>query len=248
MHDHNCFLTLTYDDEHLPEHSQLVHRDFQLFLKRARAARTRKNPNLLGRGKILYYMAGEYGSGDNTERPHYHACIFNLDFADKEYFTTRQDNDIWTSKTLTELWQQGHSSIGAISFESAAYVARYVMKKVTGDKAKEHYQRLDTETGELYSKTAEYNQMSKGIGKSWIDKFMTDVYPHGKTVVNAHQVNAPRYYDKQFTKLDEQTFQDITQHARQKKGQQFAADQTDERRAVRAKVLSAKLKFLRRDL
>lgn len=60
------FLTLTYDNEHLPEDGELSKRDLQLFLKRLRKV----NPG------IRYFAVGEYGS--NYERPHYHAVIFNL--------------------------------------------------------------------------------------------------------------------------------------------------------------------------
>lgn len=262
MHDFNSFLTLTYDDEHLPENSTLCHRDIQLFFKRLRSTLGRMKRNLsdagwlgllvskttIASGTIKYYMAGEYGSGDNTERPHYHACLFGVDFKDKSYFTTRGDNDLYTSDILTKLWRQGHCSIGTLTFESAAYVARYVMKKMNGKLAKAHYERIDPLSGEIIRKHPEYNRMSKGIGKTWIEKYQADVYPHGKTVVNGREINAPRYYDKQFAKLNEQTFQDETQWTRQENAQLFAAHQTPERRAARARVLEAKLRHLRREL
>jgi len=146
------------------------------------------------------------------------------------------------------MWRQGNCSIGQLTFESAAYIARYCMKKITGNRAKAHYERINPETGEIISKTPEYNRMSKGIGKSWIEKYQADVYPHGKIVVNGHEINAPRYYDKQFAKLNEQTFQDETQFARQENALLFAEHQTPERRAARARVLEAKLRLLRREL
>ena len=65
MHKENCFLTLTYDDEHLPKGEKLEKEEMQKFWKRLRKATGTK---------IRYYMAGEYGTEGG--RPHYHACVF----------------------------------------------------------------------------------------------------------------------------------------------------------------------------
>lgn len=263
MHDHNAYVTLTYDDQHLPENSSLKHYDFQCFIKRLKqcASRTEKlltdsaeRRKIDGKGTITsgeaikYYMGGEYGSGENTERPHYHAALFGVNFKDQEYFTTRGENDLYISKTLSELWRQGHCSIGELTFESAAYIARYCMKKITGDLAKAHYERINPETGEIYSKTPEYNRMSKGLGKTFYQTYKRDLYPHGKAVINGHEINTPRYYDKLYAKEEQETFENHTQWARQKNARLFAAHQTPERRQARARVLKAKLNQLRRDL
>ena len=80
---------------------------------------------------------------------------------------------LYRSDTLESLWTYGFSSIGDVTFESAAYVARYVMKKVTGDAAESHYTVVDPETGEITVRTPEFNKMSlrPGIGAGWFDKY-----------------------------------------------------------------------------
>ena len=104
MHTQNCFLTLTYDDAHLPSDRSLHYRDFQLFIKRLR----KRYP---GR-RIRYYMAGEYG--ENFGRPHWHACIFGFDFDDKKLWKRTSANSLlYRSKDLELLWPFGYSSIGA---------------------------------------------------------------------------------------------------------------------------------------
>ena len=141
-HRENCFLTLTYDEEHCPRNLSLDYSEFQRFMKRLRKK---------FRGKrIRFYMCGEYG--EQFARPHFHACIFGLDFEDKVLFSSSGGNKLWTSATLDALWPFGFSSIGEVTFESAAYVARYCLKKVNGDLAKDHYSMVDLETGEVYEK------------------------------------------------------------------------------------------------
>lgn len=177
MHEDNSFLTLTYNNENIPEGGTLVPKHFTDFMKRLRKSIEPK--------KVRYYHCGEYG--ENLGRPHYHALLFGYDPSDKRFFSSKGNNSIYTSDSLSKLWPYGYSVVGNISFESAAYVARYVMKKVTGDRAKEHY------TGRV----PEYTTMSRrpGIGKRWYEKFKTDVYPHDRIVVRGHATRPPRFYD-----------------------------------------------------
>jgi hypothetical protein len=194
MHDQNCFITLTYDDAHLPSDRSLHYRDFQLFIKRLR----KRYP---GR-RIRYYMAGEYG--ENFGRPHWHACIFGLDFDDKKLWKRTSSNSLlYRSKELELLWPFGYSSIGDVTFESAAYVARYIMKKVTGKNAAEHYKEIDPDTGEITNRKPEFTKMSlkPGIGYEWYKQYTTDVYPHDYVVVRGKKVKPPKFYDKKY-KID----------------------------------------------
>ena len=79
-------------------------------------------------------MCGEYG--EDFSRPHYHALLFNCFCPDRKKHSTGDSGSvIYTSEALTKLCPFGLSSIGDVTFESAAYVARYVMKKITGDAA-----------------------------------------------------------------------------------------------------------------
>jgi len=156
LHKENCFITLTYAPEHLPQNSSLDYRDFQLFMKRLRKRFTGKS--------IRFYMCGEYG--ENFGRPHFHACIFGHNFDDLKLWKTQNDVPLFRSKTLEELWPFGHSSVGTVTFESAAYVARYIMKKVTGDAAAEHYTfRQSFNRGDIESPPRIYTNVFKTRGR-----------------------------------------------------------------------------------
>lgn len=192
LYEKNCFLTLTYNDNNLPYDLSLDKSHFQNFMKRLRKEH--------GKG-IRYYHCGEYG--EKLNRPHYHAILFNHDFEDKKYFKKANGFNLYTSDNLSKLWNKGHSLIGEVTFESAAYVARYVMKKVTGDRAKEHYG----------NRLPEYTTMSRGssrigtggIGKGWYDKFKTDIYPFDGIVVRGVVTRPPRFYDTLLSREDPST-------------------------------------------
>ena len=188
LYRRNCFVTLTFDDSHLPEGGSLSVETFQLFMKRLRKH--------AGACKVRFFHCGEYG--EQLGRPHYHACLFNWDFADKVLWQVREGVPLYTSKRLMKLWPFGFSTIGDVTFESAAYVARYVMKKVTGVSGPAHYD----------GKKPEYVTMSRrpGIGKAWYLKFKSDVYPHDFLVMNGHKVRPPKFYDSQFELTDPQMF------------------------------------------
>ena len=246
LHTDNCFLTLTYDDDNLPSSGSLFYEDFQLFMKRYRKL-----------AKVRFYMCGEYG--EETFRPHFHACIFGHNFPDRVLLkTTKAGSKIYTSATLQRLWPQGLSSIGDVTFDSAAYVARYCMSKVTGPDAKHAYRRystsvdeihLDMETGEIYSHelTPEFNHMSlkPGIGSQWFDKFRNDVYPHDYVIINGKEVKPPKYYDKLYSRTNPQDAEYV-QHLRLLSGRARYSDNTPERLAVKEQVTKAAISQLKR--
>ena len=188
-HTANCVVTLTYNDEHLPPNGSLVKRDVQLFLKRLR----KRYPDT----PISYYYCGEYGA--RFARPHYHICLFGIDFADRVlYKRTAAGSYLYRSAALETLWTAGYSTVGDLTFESAAYVARYVMKKVFGPKSIDYYNLIDYETGEVIeSKLPEYNNMSlkRPIGKQWIDQYKDSVYRIDGVIVKGIKTKPPRYYD-----------------------------------------------------
>lgn len=239
MHKKNCFITLTYNEEN-HAHS-LVYQHFQRFMRRYR----KEFPN----HKIRFYMAGEYG--DQNGRPHFHACIFGHDFDDKVPFQKLPSGSIiYTSKTLERLWPFGYSSTGELTFESAAYVARYILKKQTGKNADEHYQSCDARTGELRPITPEFNRMSlkPGIGATWFDRYKNDIYPTGTLIINGQKTKPPRYYEKRYSKgsTKQAIILEGIQHDRLEKLK--PEDQTAERLADREKVVKAKLTHKKRGL
>jgi len=240
LHAENCFITLTYNDENLPSDSSLHYSHFQKFMKRLRT-------HFSGR-KIRFYMAGEYG--ENFGRPHFHACIFGLDFLDKVPLRKSPSGSmLFRSATLESLWSFGYSSIGTVTFETAAYVARYIMKKVNGINQAEHYEHIDTATGEITYRTPEFNRMSlkPGVGADWYKQFKSDVYPHDYVVVKGQKLKPPRYYDKLFEKDNPFEFDEVLFN-RQVSASVFSDDQTPERLAVREIVQKARLSRLKRSL
>lgn len=189
LHEESCFLTLTYDDEHLPKDLSLNVKHHQDFMKRLRARTGRK---------LRFFQCGEYG--ERYGRPHYHSCLFGFSFPDRQLYSVRGGNAIYTSEFLRDVWSFGHAVIGDVTFDSAAYVARYVLKKVTGEPAEQHYRSFDPATGEVLQegrRQPEYVTMSRkpGIGADWIKQFRSDVYPSDEVIVNGVSCKPPRYYD-----------------------------------------------------
>lgn len=239
LYDQNCFITLTYDDENLPQFSSLRYRDYQLFMKRLRKR--------LGRG-VRFYMCGEYG--ETTFRPHYHALLFGWRPSDLKLHSKRASGSVlYTSNILSEIWTDGFASVGELTFESAAYVARYVMKKVTGDSASSHYERLDLNTGEIQAVVPEFNCMSRkpGIAAGWLAKFAGDVYPHDEVSVRGVWCKPPRYYDKIYAEANPIQWESI-EFERQKAAMACADDNTPDRLRTRELVTRARLKLSKRSL
>jgi len=239
LHEDNCFITLTYNNESLPEDGSLNKKHFQDFMKRLRKKYKNK--------KIRYYHCGEYG--DKNFRPHYHAIIFGLEFDDQKLFTVNNGEKLYTSEKLEKLWPFGFSTIGTVTFESAAYVARYVMKKVNGKNAKNHYERVDSNTGEIYSLVPEYNTMSRrpGIAAGWFDKYKDDVYPSDNIHLREKTFRPPKFYDKMYEHLMPNEMEKIKKQ-RMINMQKHATDNTADRLAVKEQVKNAQLNKLIRSI
>jgi hypothetical protein len=193
-------------------------------------------------------MAGEYG--ENFGRPHFHACLFGIDFDDKKLWKRTSANSmLYTSSDLEILWPFGYSSVGDVTFESAAYVARYIMKKVTGKNAKEHYTEIDPESGEITTRKPEFTKMSlkPGIGYEWYKQYTSDVYPHDYVVIRGKKVKPPKYYDKKY-KIEQPFEFDELLYIREKSAKLHYEDNTPERLLVKEQVAKAKLQKLKRNL
>ncbi|MGK3630457.1 rolling circle replication-associated protein [Enterobacter cloacae] len=184
MWDQNCFITLTYNDENLPEGGTLVRKHLTDFFKRLRKHFTGRT--------IRYFACGEYGS--KLQRPHYHVILFNLDFEDKRLYK-HGDFPLYNSDTLSRLWPMGFSVLAGFSFESAAYTARYCVKKITGQKAESHYN----------GRKPEFSAMSlrPGIGYTYFLKYYEDIVNYDKVVSRGGRMSRPpRYYDKLLSGCD----------------------------------------------
>lgn len=238
MHERSVFITLTYDDVHLPPALSLVYRDYQLFMKRL----LKRFPG------SRFFMCGEYG--ELRSRPHYHACLFGVGFEDGVPWKKSESGEmLYRSALLDGLWSMGHASYGSVTMQSAGYVARYVLKKELGSSAGCRRDIFDPETGEILSRPHEFSQMSlrPGIGRSWIEKFWRDVYPHGYVVVDGSKMPAPRYYDKWFAVRDPVAAASMV--AARVERAELRFDEGDPHR-LRAKALvaSARVSFLKRSI
>ncbi|AXH77973.1 MAG: replication initiator protein [Microviridae sp.] len=242
MHERNCFITLTYDDQHLPPYNSLQYSHFQGFMKRLRF----ENPGV----SIRYFVAGEYG--EKLSRPHFHACLFGYDFSFLDcppISRTSAGNVIYQSPVLDRLWGKGFCSIGELNFQSAAYTARYVMKKVTGSNAKFHYAAVDSDSGEVHQRTPEFCKMSlkPGIGAGWFSKYSSDVFNDDHVVINGFPSKPPRYYDVLLKRISPDVLED-NKYGREIEGRKRYLDNTAERLIVREVVAKARLAFKKRVL
>lgn len=219
-HKTNYFVTLTYDNDHLPCHtvldyvdsdgcitnvtvSTLRKRDFQLFMKNLRSH--------FNDQKIRFFACGEYGS--QTARSHYHAILFGLELNDlKVYKTIKQGNKFvtyYTSKTISDIWKKGYVIIAPATWESVAYTARYVTKKLNGSDA-DIYKKLMIEP--------EFCLMSRkpGIGKQYFDDNYKHIFETNRIYISnlngSRCVVPPRYYKKALENLDEDLYNKIKSH------------------------------------
>lgn len=233
----SCFVTLTYGRNKVPPNGSLEHRDFQLFMKRVRKSF----------GPVRFYMCGEYGPLNG--RPHYHACLFNVDFRSDRVPAGKSASGMlfYDSPTLGKLWSHGIVSVQDLTPETASYCARYIMKKALGKNAESAYQVVDDD-GVVVQKRPEYAAMSlrPGIGAGWFRRYSGDVFPFDYVVAAGVERRPPRYYDK-LLKRSGDVVADEVEFARLEKARAHAADQTDERLAVRETVHLARVRNLARD-
>lgn len=149
LYENNFFLTLTYDNYNVPFvgfnqidfdfatgevfeitediATNLVPEHFTKFMKDLRAYYSYH----FNHENIRFYGCGEYG--DNTRRSHFHILCFNLPIPDLMYLkNSNSGSNLYCSKIIEDIWNKGFVVIGDVSFQSCAYVARYIMKKQTG--------------------------------------------------------------------------------------------------------------------
>ena len=224
LHDANSFVTLTYDDEHLPHDRGLRYDDLQRFWKRLRKEV----------GPLRYFSVGEYG--DETLRPHYHACIFGHDFTTNKVQVRDGANPLWTNETLSKAWGNGLVSVGVLNFVTAQYTASYVTKKLNNER---RYRTLDENTGELIELEQPRALMSlrPAIGKEWLDKHGYNVYAHDHVVVNGRAQKPPKYYDRWLAAKSE-----IALGMIQEKRKEGVEKKTEEQNRARARNAHARAK------
>lgn len=246
MHEDNCFITLTYDDEHLGNGS-LNKEDFKNFMKRLREYYVPKCPyppntpereEWLFKHGIRYMHCAEYGEA--LGRPHHHACLFNFDFPDKKYWRkTKDGHAVYVSETLSKLWKNGIHEIGTLTFESAAYVARYITKKVNGAMADDHY-------GDLLPEFCTQS-LKPGIGFSWYEKYKdTDVHAQDQVWMRGMHMKPPKYYMDKYELTNPEEYAKVKEE--RKKQAKESPDNSRSRLAVREKIKLQQVTQLQRSL
>lgn len=188
LHLHSWFITLTYDESHLPPGGTLVKADLRDFWKRLRH----------GGQPVRYFACGEYG--ERLSRPHYHLLVFG--YVPPDLVVSKQlhgDELRYSSKELEATWGKGLVDIRPFSPAAAQYVTNYVRKKSSSEA---HYQ----------GRLPEFQVMSRrpGIGSGFVSKFLTDVYPDGfVTRKGGSRRRAPRYYDLVCEKVAPRMFRQV---------------------------------------
>lgn len=221
LHKDNMFLTLTYAPQHLKSPS-LVKKDYQDFLKRYRYYY----------GAIRYYLCGEYGP--KLSRPHWHLLVFGHRFNDL-VLRSPGATPLYRSSSLEELWPFGFSTIGDVTYQSAAYCARYMTKKIRGKAAKRYYKGL----------LPEFSAMSThpGLGREWYEQYKSDCFPSDYLIHETKKMAIPRYYDRIFECENPEEYATIKQR-RVEKAAKHASNNTEERLQARKVVLERRFKKL----
>lgn len=239
LYSQNSFITLTFNPKVLAQRGpSLDKRDFQLFMKRLR--------KFTGGQLIRYFHCGEYGS--QFFRPHYHALLFNMGFPDRVLLKhSKAGYPVYRSPSLEANWSFGFSSTTDVTFGSAAYVARYHVKKVGTVVSDNHF--VNPRSGELLA--PEYTTMSRGsssrltggLGKGWFDKFHSDIYPHDSRVIKGVDTKPAKFYDTLYERRAPSEFAELKLD-RLVNSSALAADNTDDRLAVKEKVKLAQIASL----
>lgn len=210
FHKDNVFLTLTYDDAHLPMANAYSLLDTKktitsysktdpvTFVKDLRAWLSYHRPNT----KILTFGCAEYG--EKFGRPHFHLIIFGWKPEDLQFLRMSKNDwspkkwPVYKSELLKKLWPHGFHEIGTVTYESACYVARYVMKKFSGDQALLHYQPIP-HTVPLLPERPICVSNKTGIGLSHIKKYTQEILNNDCVWIKKNgeprKLPVPRYYN-----------------------------------------------------
>lgn len=214
------FITLTYDNEHLPVcqydadtdlpmYGTLDKRDCQLFFKRLRKH--------FGDIKIRFYLAGEYG--ENTLRPHYHAIVFGLGLSDFGDLRLHGRNELgqqyYISDTITSIWHNGFVLVSDVSWKTCAYVARYVTKKLNGLWAIDYAIRNCEPEFALMSRKPGIAREYYELHPECLDSGSINI----STPEGGLKISAPKYYLKQLKLTDPDSYDKIS-----KQRKEFAED------------------------
>lgn len=202
------FLTLTYDNEHMPVsmidvdgtvYGTFDKRDCQLFMKRLR--------EYFSDLRIRFYLAGEYGP--KTQRPHYHAILFGIgldDIRDKVFKGKNElGQDFYISDLMAHIWKNGFILMSDVSWKTCAYVSRYVTKKMNG--------QYDLKYA-TFNQLPEFALMSRrpGLGAGYLKEHpecldYSSIFLSGKD--GSKEIRLPKYYLKKLKFADPEKYDKI---------------------------------------
>lgn len=254
LHDRNCFLTLTYDQAHVPPHRMLRKRDVTLFIKRLRKH--------FAPVRLRYFYVGEYGT--RTWRPHYHLCGFGFDLDDKKaYGKSKGGFPLYESATLDRLWGMGKCTVQDMTAETAYYAAGYCTKKrdphkttTEADQAKWVPKKerarvcIDTDTGEKYRYVPEFHEASTrptALGIGFLERYPLDVWTaQGIVLPDGHINPIPQSFLAKIQQWCEDDYNAL-KDARREKALQRIGDTMPNRLEVREICTRARLALSGRD-
>lgn len=229
--DNNAFVTLTYDDKHLPRDGSLDKEAPRLFIRYLRRHITgvQAAPGSSAR-PIRYFGCGEYGS--QRGRAHYHLLLFNVRFTDRHTY----GKETYTSDLLSKLWTYGDHLVGDVTAASASYVAGYALKKVSAWEREQVYG----------DRVPEFPMMSlkPAIGQYWYDKYKSDLR-HGYVVADGKQLPVPRFYRDKLAVDNPSLFEEMEWRRFQKASSFDPADRSEARLADRELVMQSRKKFFK---
>lgn len=231
-HNDSWFISLTYNDNNLPMRSTpwnddwidvptLQKHDFQLFMKRLRQNYERSGYPTDEDYHLRYFACGEYGG--ETHRPHYHAIIYGLKLPDSDLTFYKHDPrgyDYWISDLIDKTWNKGYAIIGKVNWDTCAYTARYILKKIRGPDAEEFYYNSGFDK--------EFVVMSRkpGIAMDYYEQNKDKIYEFDKIIFGtdekSFEIKPPKYYDRLFDHDDPESLQKIKE-IRKERAEQIVA-------------------------
>jgi len=239
-YDDNSFLTLTFNDDHVPKDYSIRKADVQKYIKRLRK---RVHPL-----KVRYYACGEYG--DENYRPHYHILLFNYQYPDLEADDqNHQGDNLFISELAQRDWPFGNVMIGQLTFESAAYVARYIMKKINGEEADEHYKRVNPLTGEITNVEPEFTLQSRkpAIGHHWYQKYKHDLRK-GFITIKGKEIPFPKYYSGLLKGEEDPEIYEAVQERKRRSFDKDSEENQVHRLRIKEQIKEARTTQLKRQL
>lgn len=206
----NCFITLTYNDENLPvtrlcptgtlnkKHLTKFHKDLRKYIER----QFPDNP------KYKYFQCGEYGSSDNTQRPHYHMLIMGFNFPDRQLQGKFQSRNQYTSQLLEKLWPYGFVQLEDATSKAAGYIAKYAAKELLAGK-------INQDTLETTGKIPQFVSQSQNIGKDYLTKYQKELLIHDSVVRDGLEIKLNSYQLDKLESLNPERVEELKQERRE---------------------------------